>query len=81
MLIKNIKTSKDLNPAECADLATIVGEIKQHGFYSAYCANLILGIDVHDVLIEEIRKMASRANVRVTFNAEESICIFEADKA
>lgn len=79
MLIKNIKTSKDLNPSEPADLATIVREVKQHGFYSAYCANLIQGIDDHKVLMAEIRKMATRANLQVTFNAEESICIFEAD--
>lgn len=79
MLIKNIKTSKDLNPSEPADLATIVREVKQHGFCSAYCANLIQGIDDHEVLMAEIRKMATHANLQVTFNAEESICIFEAD--
>lgn len=78
MLIKNIKKLKYLNQSEPADLTTIVCEVKQHGFYSAFCANLIQGIDDHDVLMSEIKKMASRANLQVTFNAEESICIFEA---
>ncbi|WP_047539390.1 hypothetical protein [Methylotenera versatilis] len=79
MLIKNIKTSKDLNPSEPADLATIVREVKQHGFYSAFCTNLVPDIADHDVLMSEIKKLAIRAQLQVTFNAEESICIFEAD--
>lgn len=77
MLITKPTTSKDLSPTESADIATIAREVKQHGFYSAFCANLIQGIDDHDVLMSEIKKMASRANLQVTFNAEESICIFE----
>lgn len=77
MLIKNIKTSADLNSTDSIGIAEIVREVNQHGFYSAYCATLISYIDSHDALISEIQHMAARAQLRVTFNAEESICIFE----
>ena len=78
MLITKLRTSKDLSPAESADIATIAREVKQHGFYSAYCANLIPNITQHDALISAIQHIAARAELRVTFNAEETICIFEA---
>lgn len=78
MLIKNIKTSADLNSTDSIGIAEIVCEVNQHGFYSAYCATLMRHIDDHDVLIGEIKKMAIRANLQVTFNAAETICIFEA---
>ena len=77
MLIKKLTTSKDLSPADYADIATIAREVKQHGFYSAYCDNLIPDITEHDALISAIQHLAARAELRVTFNAEESICIFE----
>lgn len=77
MLITKLTTSKDVSPAESADIATIVREVKQHGFYSAYCISLMPDIADHDALISEIQHMAARAELRVTFNAEESICIFE----
>lgn len=78
MLIKKLKTSTDLNPAQSADLATITREVKQHGFYSAYCHHLLPNLNEHDALISAIQHMAAQAELRVTFNAEESICIFEA---
>ena len=77
MLIKKLRTSKDLSPADSADIAAITHEIKKHGFYSAYCDNLIPNITEHVALISAIQHMAARAQLRVTFNAEESICIFE----
>ncbi|WP_047536626.1 hypothetical protein [Methylotenera versatilis] len=78
MLIKYTKTSADLNDVDAINLAEIVREVNQHGFYSAYCAILMRHIDDHDVLIGEIKKMAIRANLQVTFNTTETICIFEA---
>jgi len=78
MLITKLTTSKDLSPADYADIATIAREVKEHGFYSAYCDNLIPDITEHDALISAIQHLAARAELRVTFNAEESICIFEA---
>ena len=78
MLITKPRTSKDLSPAEPTDIATIAHEVKQHGFHSAYCDQLIPNIATHDELISAIQHMAARAELRVTFNAEESICIFEA---
>jgi len=78
MLITKLKKSKDLHPVESADIATIAREVKQHGFYSAYCDHLMPNITGHDALISEIQHLAARAELRVTFNAEESICIFEA---
>ena len=77
MLITKLTTSKDLSPADYADIATIAREVKEHGFYSAYCDNLIPNMTEHDALISAIQHLAVRAELRVTFNAEESICIFE----
>ena len=77
MLITKLTTSKDLSPADYADIATIAREVKEHGFYSAYCDNLIPNIAEHDSLISAIEHLAARAELRLTFNAEESICIFE----
>ena len=77
MFTKNVKTSADLNFSETADIETILIEVKRNGFYSAYCANLIQGIENSDALISEIRHMASKALLRVTFNADKTICIFE----
>jgi len=78
MLITKLTTSKNLSPTDTADIAIIAREVKQHGFYSAYCDNLLPNITEHDALISAIQHMAARAELRVTFNAEESICIFEA---
>jgi len=78
MLITRLTTSKDLHRAESVDIETIAHEVKQHGFYSAYCDHLMPNITGHDALISEIQHLAARAELRVTFNAEESICIFEA---
>jgi len=77
MLIRKLNTSKDLNSTELADIATIVTEVKQHGFYSNYCINLVQGIENTDALISEIRRIASKALLRVTFNADKTICFFE----
>lgn len=77
MLIKNTKTSKDLNYVEPADITAILREVKQHGFYSAFCTHLVPDIADHDAQISEIKKLAIRAQLRVTFNHAESICIFE----
>jgi len=78
MLITKLTTSTDLSPTELADIATIAHEVKQDGFYSAHCVDLMPDITGHDALISAIQHMAARAELRVTFNAEESICIFEA---
>jgi len=78
MLINNIKTSSDLSYAEPADMITIKSEVKQHDFYSAFCMNIMPNIVEHDVMISYIQHMAARAQLQVTFNAEETICIFEA---
>jgi len=40
--------------------------------------DLMPDITEHDALISAIQHLAARASLRVTFNAEESICIFEA---
>jgi len=77
MLIKNTKTSLNLNHAEPVHISKIIEEVKEHGFYSAYCDELIQGTDNKEVLISEIRHMASKALLRVTFNADKTICIFE----
>lgn len=77
MLLKEIKTSEDLNYSEAPEMLTIMREVKQHGFYSAYCHDVLPNSVSHDALISEIQRMAARIALRVTFNAEESICIFE----
>lgn len=77
MLITKLTTSKDLNSAELADIATILSEVKQHGFYSNYCINLIQGTHDKEALVNEIRLFAYKALLKVTFNADKTICIFE----
>ena len=77
MFTRHPKISTDLNPAQSIGTAEIVQEVKQHGFYSAYCAHLIGDIANHDALISAIEHLAALAQLRVTFNAEETICIFE----
>ena len=77
MLITKHKTSKDLNSTELADIANILLEVKQHGFYSSYCINLVEAADDKEVLVSKIRQIASKALLRVTFNADKTICIFE----
>jgi len=77
MLITKLTTSKDLSPTESVDIATILLEVKQHGFYSNYCANLVQNIEDNDALVSEIRQLAAKALLRVTFNADNTICIFE----
>ena len=78
MFIHVIKKSQDLNYSEMPEMLTILHEVKQHGFYSAYCHNVLPNTGSHDALISAIQHMAANASLRVTFNKEESICIFEA---
>ena len=77
MLIKRLKISQDLSCSHPADISSILSEVKQHGFYSAYCINLMPDIVDHAALIGEIQHMAACAELRVTFNADKTICIFE----
>jgi len=78
MLLTKLKTSEDLNQSEPADIATIKSEVKQHGFYSAFCTN-VADAPCHDDLMRLIKKMALQAHLKVSFNAAESICVFEAN--
>jgi len=77
MLITKAITSTNLNSAELADIATLISEVKQHGFYSNYCINLIQGTHDKEALESEIKLLAYKALLRVTFNADKTICIFE----
>ncbi len=78
MPITTLKTSQDLSYSQPADISKILSEVKQHGFYSVFCVQLMPNIVDHDALISAIEHLAARAELQVTFNAEESICIFEA---
>ena len=78
MPITTLKTSQDLSYSQAADISWILSEVKQHGFYSAFCVQFMPNIAEHDALINAIEHLAARAELQVTFNAEESICIFEA---
>ena len=78
MPITTLKTSQDLNHSESVDISRILSEVKQHGFYSAFCVQLMPDISEHDALISAIEHLAARAELQMTFNAEETICIFEA---
>ncbi len=79
MSITTIKTSQDLSYSQPADISRILSEVKKHGFYSAFCVQLMPNIVIHDALINAIKHLAARAELQVTFNAEENICIFESD--
>ena len=64
--------------AHPAQINSIKLEVKKHGFYSAYCESVIVGLSDHAVLIEQIKKIALQANLIVTFNKAQNVCIFEA---
>lgn len=78
MLTTTLKTSSDLNHLENADTSSILSEVKKNGFYSAFCVNIMPHMTNHNALIAEIQHLAARAPLRVTFNTEETICVFEA---
>ncbi len=79
MLTKNKKASSDFNSAESNDIAIIMREVKQHGFYSAFCSDVILNAPNHDDVVQMIKALAVRAHLKVSFNAAENICLFEGD--
>ena len=70
MLITKLKTSHDLSYSQPADISKILSEVKQNGFYSAFCVQLLPNNVDHDALISAIEYLAARAELRVTFNAE-----------
>ena len=78
MLIKNLTTSTDLYQTQTADITTIINEVRQHGFYSAFCLD-IADAPCHEDLIRAIRAIAINAHLKVSFNAAESICVFEVE--
>ncbi len=79
MLIKKLTTSIDLYQAHAADITTIKSEVRQHGFYSAFCIDMA-DAPCHDDLMRTIKTIAKNARLNVSFNAAESICVFEADE-
>ena len=79
MLIKNLTTSTDLYQKKTADIATIKNEVRQHGFYSAFCLEMADALS-HDDLIRAIKAIAINAHLKVSFNAAESICVFEVEE-
>lgn len=60
------------------DISHIVVEVKKHGFYSSYCDSFSHGAKNHNELILIIKMLAKHAHLKVSFNATESVCIFEA---
>lgn len=77
MPITTLKTSQDLHHSEPIDISRILSEVKRHGFYSNFCVNLVKDAENKDALVSEIRLIASKALLRVAFNADYTICIFE----
>jgi len=77
MLITKLTTSTDLYQTQAADIATITSEVRQNGYYSAFCTDVI-DVPCHDDLMRTIKTMAKDAHLKVSFNAAESICVFEA---
>lgn len=78
MLIKKLKTPKVFKQTESVNIAAIVREVKQHGFYSAHCASLVLNAQSDHDLIEKIQVIAASVHLTVSFNAAGDLCIFEA---
>lgn len=76
MLNTIIKTKTQMHSVN-TDISQIIDEVKKHGFYSAFCNSLMPDIMDHYLRINEIRKLAIAANLRVTFNSTKTICIFE----
>ncbi|WP_020168486.1 MULTISPECIES: hypothetical protein [Methylotenera] len=59
------------------DISQIINEVKKNGFYTSFCEDLVNGVGNHNELILLIKMIAKSANLKVSFNATESVCIFE----
>ena len=59
------------------DISQIINEVKKNGFYSSFCDDLVNGVGNHKELILVIKMIAKSAGLKVSFNAAESVCIFE----
>ena len=59
------------------EISQIISEVKKNGFYSSFCDDLVSGVVNLNELISVIEVIAARANLKVSFNATNNICIFE----
>ena len=59
------------------EISQIINEVKKNGFYSSFCDDLVSGVFNANELIQLIETIAARANLKVSFNAANNICIFE----
>ena len=59
------------------EISQIINEVKKNGFYSLFCDDMVSGVFNANELIQLIETIAAMANLKVSFNAANNICIFE----
>ncbi|BCM24519.1 hypothetical protein [Methyloradius palustris] len=60
-----------------ASLILIVREVRTEGFCVVYCNSLVRDVLSEDELVRRIYQLASSVGLKVSFNAEKTLCIFE----
>jgi len=75
-----MSTLKHHNLAQSLDLLTILAEVRMHGFYVIPC-NELVNIAQPEQAFCTIRQLADHANLRVSFNVERNLCVFEAQNS
>ena len=69
---------QDANLSEPISLSDIMREVHLHGFYMAHCVHVAPQARNRQALILAIKRLAMSAQLKVSFNEAQSICIFEA---
>ena len=65
------------NPVKAMSICDIMREVHVHGFYMAHCVHVVPQARNRQALILAIKKLAMNAQLKVSFNEAQSICIFE----
>ncbi|HEY0268490.1 MAG TPA: hypothetical protein VGC12_04570 [Methyloradius sp.] len=60
-----------------ANLTQIIREVRTEGFCVVYCSSLVREVVSDEELVRCIWQMVSTAGLKVSFNLEKTLCIFE----
>lgn len=60
-----------------ANLTQIVREVRTEGFCVVHCNSLVSEVTSEEELVRRIYQLATSIGLKVSFNIEKSLCIFE----
>lgn len=69
--------SEALIQTEYVDIATILHEVKQHGFYAASLLDIAPQAVNNDEAIDVVNRLAVQANLQLSINHALNLCVFE----